>query len=142
MNFSKKWLRNTVYEASDHVNQIQMTYEGLLALQLDPPRWRGDMGDGRCGGREGGWKRGKAEEVRQERKEEARQIGRRRKGRKEEARQGGGREGRPFEPGAALEFQPDFKRFENIEDIYMVTKCTNAHYVYDKIGTPVAHRLP
>ena len=67
------------------------------------------MEDGRLGGREGGWKRVRAEEVRQGRKQEARQIGRRRKGRKEEARQGGGREGRPFEPGAAFEFQPDFQ---------------------------------
>ena len=64
--------------------------------------WRMDgVVEEKVGGREGGWKRGKAEEVRQERKEEARQIGRRRKGRKEEARQGGRREGRPFEPGVA-----------------------------------------
>ena len=40
--------------------------------------------------------------MRQGRKQEARQIGRRRKGRKEEARQGGGRVGWPFERGAAF----------------------------------------
>ena len=67
------------------------------------------MEDRRSGVGEGRWKRGRAEEERQERKEEERQIRRRRKGRKEEARQGGGREGRPFEPGSAFEFEPDFK---------------------------------
>ena len=50
-------------------------------------------------------------------KEEVTQGGLRSKGkkkgrkeeRKEEERQGRGREGRPFEPGAAFAFQPDFK---------------------------------
>ena len=57
----------------------------MVALQLE-------MEDGRAGGREGGRKRSRTEEVRQEeaRQEEARQRGRQRK-RKEEANQGGGR---------------------------------------------------
>ena len=60
------------------------------------------------------WKRRRMEarqgrESKEGRKEEARRRGRSRKGRKEEARQGGGRVGRPFEPGSAFEFEPDFK---------------------------------
>ena len=55
--------------------------------------------------------------MRQGMKEEVTQGGLRSKGkkkgrkeeRKEEERQGRGREGRPFEPGAAFAFQPDFK---------------------------------
>ena len=45
-------------------NQMKMTYQ-LLALQLDPTRRDGwEVGDGRERGREGGTKRGSAEEVR------------------------------------------------------------------------------
>ena len=63
-----------------------MTYirAACFATRPERPGWRGDMKDGRSGGRQVGWKRGRAEEVRQNRKEEAKQIGRRRKGRKEE----------------------------------------------------------
>ena len=92
--FLRKWLRHTLCETSEHlvldVNEIEITYD-LLALQLDPSGWKGDMERGRSRGREGGWKRGRAEEVRQKKKDEARQIRRRRKRRMEEARKGGGR---------------------------------------------------
>ena len=84
--------------------------------------------------------------MRQERKAEARQVGRRRKGRRRklgEAEEG--REGWPFEPGAAFEFHPDSKPIQlwskNMRDIYMVTKCTNA-YIDDQIVARVAHRPP
>ena len=77
-------------------NQMKMAYQ-LLALQLDPNCWDGGkMEDGRGRGREGEGKRDMAE-VRQGRKEEARQVGRRTKGRREDPRHGGGREGRPLE---------------------------------------------
>ena len=46
------------------------------------------MEDGRWGGREGGWKRGRAEEVRQGRKEEARQGGREGGRKRREAEEG------------------------------------------------------
>ena len=83
-------------------------------MQLDPNRRDGE-GMWRMDGRveEGGCKRSRAEEMRQERKAEARQVGRRRKGRRRklgEAEEG--REGWPFEPGAAFEFQPDFKTIQ------------------------------
>ena len=47
---------------------------------------------------------------------------------------------------AVLELQPDFKTIhglvENMKDIYMVTKCTNLHYIYDQTDTRVGDRRP
>ena len=47
----------------------------------------------------------------------------------------------------AVELQPDFKTIhvclvENINDIYMVTKCANVYYIYDQNDTRVVHRRP
>ena len=55
----------TLYETSGHlILKSNVTYE-LLVLQLDTNHQDGEKKeDGRWGGREGGWKRGRAEEVR------------------------------------------------------------------------------
>ena len=125
LSFFRHWLKHTVYETSVY-NILQSNQHNLRAVCIasrpEPPRWRGDMEDGRSGVTEGGWKRGRAEEERR--------IRRRRKGRKEKSRQGGGRKkGWPFEPGAAFEFQPDFKTIQVSSKISRTfTWSYNVHY--------------
>ena len=93
MGFSRLWLTHTVYETSGHLI-LESNYIAAACFATRPGR---ETEVYRGGGREGGRKRGMAEEVRQGRKEEARQRGLTRKRRREGARQGGGRDGRSFE---------------------------------------------
>ena len=81
---------------------MKMAYE-LLALQLDPNRRDGEgrrRMDGGVEENEAGSETARRKRGREEGGSEA--DGRRRKGRNEKARQRGGREGRPFERGAAF----------------------------------------
>ena len=61
-----------------------------------------------------------------------------------------GRKGRRTNDEAGIrvvELQADFNAIqvclvENIKYIYMVTKCLNTHYIYDKTDSRVVHRRP
>ena len=117
MSFFEAAVETLVYETSGHL---------ILDLKLNPLARPAGMERGN-GGWTVEWKRGRAEDVRQERKEEARQIGRRtRRGRTE-----GGRV-RPFNQAqhwSSSLTSNETSLVENMKDIYMATKCTNVYGV-------------
>ena len=85
-------------------------------MQLDPNRRDGEGTSWSMGGRveekEGGSKAGRRKWGRRGRGKRGRQDEGGKEGRRTGGRAEEGRKGRPFEPGAAFDFQPDFKTIQ------------------------------
>ena len=87
------------------------------------------------GGSEAGEGGSEADRTKEERKEGGSEAGRRK-----EARVHPSNQARHSSSSLTSKRCKSGRRYEG--HLYMVTKCTNEHYIYDQTDTWVAHRLP